>query len=212
MSHFEILYLFFRTIEVEGDDKAPQYQIFLKHDPSLPFREENPRTIIKVKAVPQTELRFRLVIHKADNILTLNNSMFFKDLNLTPFEPKTFSLTFKTEDNKKIYFIFDAFSYYITPEETLSAENPLLFDLDIHYLVKIDQLVEKVEKPVKKKRSIGFSMVEFELVFEYLRQSYSFRFATQDPTNTYRKNVFVSPDSDVGNLKVKVNLNEKLFS
>ena len=204
MSHFEIIYLFFRTIEVPGDGPKPQYQIYFKTDETSPFKEENPRTIIKLKAIPQTKLFFRLYIHKPNDVAIVNSSILVKEMNLTPFEPKTFCLPFTAENGDDILLISDAFSYYIASEEATTENKPLLLDFSLYDLTNLQHLVEKVEKPLKKTHKVGFSMVEYELVFEYLKQNYNLKFFANNSTVKSGKNVFITSDKEMGDLNVKV--------
>lgn len=203
MSHFEILYLFFRTIEVPKDEKKPQFQIYFKSEDTAPFREENTRTVIKLKVLPQTKLYFKLVVHKSDDIITIDNSLDVKDMNLTPFEPKTFCLPFATEKGENIFFIYDVFSYYVAPEDAGNPNNLILLDFEIQNLSNIQHLIDKVEKPIKK-RAIGFSMVEYELSFVFMKQNYSFKFFTNNASLEYSKNVFATTKSEIGPINVKV--------
>ena len=204
MSHFEIIYLFSRTIEVSDNEPKPQYQIYFKSDETLPYKEENPRTIIKLKAIPQTKLSFKLLIHKPNDVAVVKNSILVKEMNLTPFEPKTFSLPFKTEKGVDILLIFDAFSYFIASEEAANDNGPMLLDFNLYNLTNLEHLVEKVEKPLKKAHKVGFSMVEYELVFVYLKQHYNLKFFANNSAVKSGKNVFIAADKDLGNLSVKV--------
>jgi len=203
MSEYQILYLLFRTIESEVDEKKPQFQVFCKNDEHSQMKEYPIGKVVQFKVLPKSNLSFRFYIHTAFDVHIVDKSILVKNLNLQAFEPKTLSLSLEAENGTRYFLVFDAFIYYIQNEEEQKEESIILFDFKLNKLIGLDNLVERVEKPLTKK-SIGFYMVEYELVFQYLAQIFTVNFTSNGENEYFKKNTFAADKADLKPLKVRV--------
>ena len=202
MSHYSILFLLFRSVEPDADTLKPQFQILCKHEEGSGFREYEPGKIIVLKVLPRTKLQLKLIIHSGIEPLPIEKSIYVKDLQLQPLESKTLSLSFINGD-KKFYLVFDALNYSIQDEEAQAQSSLGLFDFKLSQLNGLADLALKVETPFKKK-AIGFMMIEYELIFQYLNQIFNVKFTSTGAIDYFKKNTFVSINSGPQIIKVKV--------
>ena len=209
-SHFEILHLCFRTIEMKSAPKTPEFQIFFKFDDVMDYREEGVKTIVKLKVLPKTELKFKLVVYQADDIIKPIGSILYQDIQkyLDNLKPQTFCLScIEPEENladishddekpqeKKsarhrevVNLVFDAFRYYYPSPEQSNKNEFLLIDFKILEL-NTAALRQKDSKPGIP---YGESSFRYKLEFDLLQQNYSVEFRQIDTLQCdFKRNVF----------------------
>ena len=222
-SRFEILYLCFRTVEMKSAKKTPEFQILFKFDDVMDYREEGIRTIIKLKVLPKTELKFKLIVYQPDDIFKPIGSILYQEIqkHLDHLKPQTFCLScIEPEENltdvshdsegsqerksarprEVVNLVFDAFRY-CPSEDTVAKDEFLLIDFKLLEL-NTEALNNEESKPGIP---YGQSSFRYKLEFDLLKQKYSVEFRQ---TNTlecdFNRNVFVASKDEKASLNIKV--------